>query len=85
LSAEDDLTRIEGIGPKVQGILKAAGVRTYAMLSSKTSEQIAEIVKSGGFKTPFNPETWPHQASLAMAGDWDSLKKLQDELNAGRS
>ena len=29
-------------------------------------------------------DTWPEQAKLAAAGDWDGLKKLQDELKGGK-
>jgi len=28
--------------------------------------------------------TWPEQAALAAAGDWEKLKTLQDELKGGR-
>jgi hypothetical protein len=32
-----------------------------------------------------NPTTWPDQAGLAAAGEWDRLKALQDGLKGGRS
>jgi hypothetical protein len=31
-----------------------------------------------------DPESWPEQAALAAKGDWDALKKLQDELDGGK-
>ena len=31
-----------------------------------------------------DPSTWPEQASLAAAGEWDALQALQDELKGGR-
>jgi hypothetical protein len=30
------------------------------------------------------PATWPEQARLANAADWDALKKMQDALDGGR-
>jgi hypothetical protein len=31
-----------------------------------------------------NPEGWIEQANLAANGDWEGLKRLQDELKGGR-
>lgn len=78
----DDLTKIEGIGPKIAETLTAAGVATYAALASKTPEEIAEIIKDvrGGHVT----DTWPKQAEMAAAGQWDELKAWQDELDGGK-
>ena len=83
--AADDLTKIEGIGPKVQGLLNAAGIMTFAQLAAKTPEQLDEILDAAGSIYKAMDETsWPKQAALAAAGDWDALKKLQDELVGGR-
>ena len=30
------------------------------------------------------PDSWPRQAALAANGDWETLEKLQDELQGGR-
>ena len=43
--AEDDFTRINGIGPVFDQRLKAAGIRTFAELADRTPAEIAEIVK----------------------------------------
>ena len=32
-----------------------------------------------------DPTTWPKQAKMAAAGDWDALKKWQDELDGGKA
>lgn len=85
-SAEaDDLTKIEGIGPRLAGILGEAGIRTFAQLAATAPEEIARIVTAAGFKAPFNPATWPRQAELAARGDWEELAALWQELLAGRS
>jgi len=83
--AADDLTKIEGIGPKVQGLLNAAGIMTFAQLAAKTPEQLDEILDAAGSIYKAMDETsWPKQAALAAAGDWEALKKLQDELVGGK-
>jgi predicted flap endonuclease-1-like 5' DNA nuclease len=82
-SSEDDLTEIEGIGPKSAGVLQKAGIRSYSQLAETEPEQIKEILKEAGMRT-INPETWPEQAELAAQGDWDELYALRDELKGGR-
>lgn len=82
---KEDLTKIEGIGPKVQELLYAAGIMTYAQLAAKTPEQLDEIMDAAGSIYKAMDETsWPKQAGLAAAGDWEALKKLQDELVGGK-
>jgi large subunit ribosomal protein L17 len=82
---EDDLTKIEGIGPKAAEALQEAGVKTFAKLSKSTPEELKEILeKSGGHFNALDPATWPEQAELAAAGKWDELKELQDKLVGGK-
>jgi len=80
----DDLTRIEGVGPKLQSILYELGYKTYASLVDIDSGKLKDTVKAAGFKAPVSPESWPQQAKLAADGKWDELDKLQDELSGGR-
>jgi large subunit ribosomal protein L21 len=80
----DDLTRIEGIGPKIAAVLTQNGVSTFAQLADTAPEKITEMLKaSGGRFGMARPETWPQQAALAAAGKWDEFKKLTDELVGG--
>ncbi len=80
----DDLTKIEGIGPKIKEILHNAGIPTFAALSTTPVERISEILAAAGARYRMhNPGTWPAQAKLAAAGEWDKLKKWQDELEHG--
>ena len=79
----DDLTRIEGIGPKVAAILSEAGIATFEALSSARVEDIEKILTDAGLQM-MDATTWPQQAKLAAQGDWDALKKLQDKLSGGR-
>jgi predicted flap endonuclease-1-like 5' DNA nuclease len=81
--AVDDLTRIEGIGPKVAATLAAAGIKTYRQLARLKVEEIREILRKAGNRIS-NPTTWPEQARLAADGKWGELEKLQAELKGGR-
>ncbi len=80
---DDDLKKIEGIGPKVEQILKQAGIRSYDSLSSADPAKVQQVLKEAGLQM-MNPEGWIEQADLAAKGDWTELQKLQDELKGGR-
>ena len=82
---EDDLTKIEGIGPKIQSLLKDAGIRTWKQLSKTPTPKLRKILTDAGSRYKMhNPGTWAEQALLAADGKWDELKKWQDELDGGR-
>lgn len=85
-SAEgDDLTKIEGIGPKISELLKNSGVGTYKTLSETDVDKLSEILaEAGGRYKSHDPSTWPEQAKFASEDKWDELKKWQDELEGGR-
>lgn len=80
---EDNLQIVEGIGPKIASILHAAGITTFAQLAASDPARLLEIIHAAGLRLG-DPTTWPEQASLAAAGDWDGLKRLQDSLKGGR-
>ena len=81
----DDLTLVEGIGPKVQEILNENGVKTFKKLASISSDDIKNWLESkGGVYAGMDSTTWPEQAKMAAEGKMDELKKWQDELNAGK-
>ncbi|MGL5005401.1 MAG: 50S ribosomal protein L21 [Casimicrobium sp.] len=80
----DDIEMIEGIGPKIGELLRAANLGTFEALSKATPEKITEVLHAAGSK--FNmakPETWPEQAALAAKGDWAAFDKLTEELVGG--
>lgn len=80
----DDLTRIEGVGPKTAALLREAGIHSFADLANAGLPRLQEVLSAGG--SGFNladPSTWSQQASLAAAGKWDDLQKLQDTLKGG--
>lgn len=81
-SKADNLTKIEGIGPKIAETLAAAGIDTFAELAKTEAKKIAEIIAD--VRGNHVPDTWPKQAEMAAEGKWDELKKLQDELDGGK-
>ena len=80
--AKDDLTKIEGIGPKIAETLTAAGIATFADLAASNVETLTEIIKD--VRGNHEATTWAQQADLAANGKWDELKTLQDELDGGK-
>lgn len=84
-SKGDDLTKIEGIGPKMAGVFGDAGIDSFKSLSEKTADELKAIldVAEGNFAA-HDPGTWPEQAKMAADGKWDELKKWQDELDGGK-
>ena len=81
-SEPDDLKRISGIGPKISAVLGQAGILTFAQLAAADFSRLEGILAEAGVRAA--PATWPEQAALAAAGDWDGLKRLQAELKGGR-
>jgi predicted flap endonuclease-1-like 5' DNA nuclease len=80
-----DLTRIEGIGPKIAGLLNEAGILDYAQLAAAPVEHLREILRAAGSRYAMaNPASWPQQAGLAAEEKWEELDALQDRLSAGR-
>jgi predicted flap endonuclease-1-like 5' DNA nuclease len=80
----DDLRRIEGIGPKLSGVLQAAGITTFAALATRSPDELRAILDDAGISAISDPTSWPEQARLAAEGKWDELEQLQDELKGGR-
>jgi large subunit ribosomal protein L21 len=81
----DDLVKIEGIGPKINAILAKAGITTFQQLADTPADRLKELLAAAGSRfASHDPTTWPEQAKLAAAGDWDAFKKLTDDLVAGK-
>ena len=83
--ADDDLTRIEGIGPKIASLLMENGITTFTELAEAPTDRIKDILASGGSRfASHDPGTWAAQADLAASGQEEALKQLQDQLMGGR-
>lgn len=82
-SEADDLTKIEGIGPKIAEVFAANGVKTFEDLSGSKVGDLRTILADNGL-SQHEPKSWSKQATLAKHGKWDELKTLQDELDGGK-
>ncbi len=83
VATPDALNKLEGIGPKVESVLNAAGIETYAQLANADLENLREVLAAAKLQM-MDPSGWIEQAELAAKGDTDALEKLQDELKGGR-
>jgi predicted flap endonuclease-1-like 5' DNA nuclease len=83
---DDDLTLIEGIGPRIAGVLRDAGIRNFTQLSRTTLGHISSLLEQADPRLLrlADPTTWPEQARLAAAGDAEALAHLQEKLKGGR-
>lgn len=86
LAMQDDLGYLSGIGPKVSSILRAAGVNTFAKLAATDLSQINEILVAANpnILRLTDASTWSKQAKLAADGEWEELKRFQNEMKDKR-
>jgi predicted flap endonuclease-1-like 5' DNA nuclease/outer membrane murein-binding lipoprotein Lpp len=83
--SSEDLTVIEGIGPKIQMLLNQYGIYTYRQLAETEVERLKEILSTAGPQLAMHdPGTWPSQANLAANDQWDTLKSVQGFLKGGK-
>jgi predicted flap endonuclease-1-like 5' DNA nuclease len=86
VSVPDDLKRIEGIGPRIEALLKDDGITTFAQLAATSKEHLMALLQEGGPRFQIHdPTSWPAQAALARDGQWGELKAFQVRLLARTS
>lgn len=82
---QDDLTVVEGIGPKIRDLFHSKDIKTWKALSETTVDRCKEILKSGGERfVVHHPGTWPRQAKMAYEGKWKELLDWQNILDKGK-
>ncbi len=80
----DDLTKVEGVGPKAAEALVNAGIATFADLAKSKPEKVKEILTEASSRMAhLDPTSWPKQAQMAADGKWDELKEWQDNTKGG--
>jgi predicted flap endonuclease-1-like 5' DNA nuclease len=81
-----DLKIVEGIGPKIEKLLKKAGIGTWEDLAKAKKKTLQKMLEDAGDAYRIHdPATWPGQAKLAVKGEWDKLKEYQDYLKGGKA
>lgn len=82
----DNLQIIEGIGPKMEIVLKENGIDSHEALGGKSEKELRSILNSYGDRYKIiDPTSWATQAKLAAIGDFDSLIAIQKKLDGGKS
>ena len=68
--ASDDLTRIKGVGPKLQTLLNSLGVSSFSQIAAWSDADIDAIdAKLGKFEGRIRRDSWVEQAKLLSSGD----------------
>jgi ribosomal protein L13 len=83
-TGNDDLKIVEGIGPKIEELLNAAGIITYSDLASADVTKLEEILTAAGPRYSIHkPTTWATQSALARDGKFEELETFKKELDGG--
>ncbi len=81
----NDLKAIEGVGPKIAELFKAAGINTWKDMAETPLAKSKAILKEAGDRYAIhNPGTWAKQAKMMSEGKWKELKAWQDKLDGGK-
>ncbi len=68
--AEDDLSQIKGLGPKLKTQLAEMGITSFAQIAAWDDAEIDRIdAQLGRFQGRIRRDNWVEQAKLLMAGD----------------
>jgi predicted flap endonuclease-1-like 5' DNA nuclease len=80
----DDLERIEGIGPRIAGALRSAGIHTFAKLADSDVATLQAALEASGLRFAPSLPTWARQSRLLADGDETGFTALTEQLVAGR-
>lgn len=58
----DKLTRVKGIGPKIEKLLNNNGITTFARLAETEVDWLQNLLVEAGWENIADPATWPDQA-----------------------
>lgn len=76
----DDLKRIKGIGPKLEGVCNSMGVYHFDQIAAWTADEMAWVnANLTGFKGRATRDKWVEQAKLLAAGGETEFSKRVDK------
>lgn len=64
---KDDLKKISGVGPVLEGKLNALGITTFAQVAAFSAEDIAKVDDALNFKGRIERDNWLEQAAALAA------------------
>ena len=76
---KDNLTRIKGIGVKIDEALNAIGIYHFDQIANWGSEHVAWVDKNIAFPGRVEREQWVEQAKKLAAGEETEFSKRVDE------
>lgn len=83
---QNDLKLVEGVGPKIEELLKASNIITWGDIASADVQTLKTVLNKGGDRFQMHdPSSWADQAALAVEGKWSELEEYQDLLIGGRT
>lgn len=81
----DDLTVVEGVGPKIAELLTNAGITTWAALASAEPERLRGVLDDAGPRYHVHdPSSWPTQADALASGQWERFAELRSQVRTRR-
>jgi predicted flap endonuclease-1-like 5' DNA nuclease len=75
-SVDDELERIDGIGPRTSAALRAAGIRTFRTLATTDGIRLRAAIEGAGMRPTSRLATWPALARLLADGDEEGFADL---------
>ncbi len=79
----DDLLVIEGIGPKINQVLRAEGFTRWIHVRDASQATLQAAIERGGITFAPSVATWSKQAAYLVAGDQAGFKQYTEYLIAG--
>ncbi|MCB9295698.1 MAG: hypothetical protein H6559_21620 [Lewinellaceae bacterium] len=82
----EDLKVVEGIGTKIEELLKTAGINNWKALANADAGLLRDILEAAGTDLPHpRPLDLVRTGRLAANGEWGVLKEYHTELHGGES
>lgn len=79
----DDLTVIDGIGPKIADLCDGIGIQTWRDLAQTEVSLLRTMLHDAGARfRSHDPATWPEQAALLAAGRWADFRAFTERRAA---
>ena len=77
----DDLTRIKGLGPKIQSILNEQGITSFAQIAAWSDADIDAVdAQLGKFEGRIRRDNWVEQAALLAQADTTAYERRFGKL-----
>jgi predicted flap endonuclease-1-like 5' DNA nuclease len=78
----DDLSRIEGVTPKIETALQENGITSYERLATCDEFRLRSILRNAGLRFTPTLTSWPEQADLLARGDDEGFAVLSARVAA---